>query len=189
MSIPKQYIRDNIDRLFIAYSTVHINDAIKALEQSPDAEAVVIQPHEEKKRFTSTEEALELYKHLKGEQSIPILFAPQGRMAKDGQFFEYGARLLDAFDITAGGALDLVEQNRQTGKWVLQAGDVLYAEKNVLIVKSPIVSLSEVSPVESLPIGVAFNILRRNRGKPAKAVSIPAPKLIKVEHKEILRAL
>jgi hypothetical protein len=189
MSIPKQHVRDNIDRLFIAYSNVYIDDAVEALKQSPDAEAVVIQPYETKKGFTSTEEALELYKHLKDGQGVPILFAPQGRMAEDGQFFEYGARLLDVLDVTAGGVRDLVEQNRQTGKWVLQAGDFLYAEKNVLIIKSPIVPLSEISSVNRLPIGVAFNILRRSRGKPVKAVAIPAPKLIKAEYKEILQAL
>jgi hypothetical protein len=189
MSISKQYVRENIDRLFIAYSNVYIDDAVEALKQSPGAEAVVIQPHETKKSFTSTEEALQLYRHLKDGQGVPILFAPQGRMAEGGQFFEYGARLSDVLDVTAGRVQELVEQNRQTGKWVLQAGDVLYAEKNVLIVKSPIVPLSEISSVNCLPIGAAFNILRRNRGKPVKAVAIPAPKLIQAEHKEILQAL
>jgi len=189
MSIPRQYVRDNIDRLFIAYSNVYTDDAIKALKQFPDAEAVVIQPYEAKKSFTSTEEALGLYKRLKDGQGIPLLFTPQGRMAEGGQFFEYGARLLDVLDITVGGVRDLVEQNRQTGKWVLQAGDVLYAEKNLLVVKAPIVTLLEISSVERLPIGVAFNILRRNQGKPVKAVAIPAPKLIKAEYKGILWAL
>ena len=189
MSIPIRLIKDNIGRVFIAYSYVYIDEAIKALGQSRDAEAIVIQPYEAKKGFKSTGETLSLYKQLKKGQGIPILFTPQGRMAQDGQFFEYGARLSDVLDVTASGVREVIEQSRQSGKWVLQSGDVLYAEKNVLIVQAPIVALSEISPVASLAIGAAFNILQRSRGKPVRAVAIPAPKLIKLGYEEILQAL
>jgi len=46
MTIPKQYVKTNLDRLFIAYSYVHIGGAIEALREAPEAEAVVIQPYE-----------------------------------------------------------------------------------------------------------------------------------------------
>jgi hypothetical protein len=184
MTIPKQYAKTNLDRLFIAYSYVYISEAIEALRNAPEAEAVVVQPYEAHKNFTSTIETLELYRQIKGQEGVPILFTPQGRMAEEGQFFEYGSRLLDVMDVTIEGVKELIEQKRLAGKWVLQSGDVLYAEKNVLIVKSPIVSLSA-----RLPIGEALNILRRKQGEPVQAVAIPAPKLIRVGHEEILKSL
>ena len=188
MSFPRQYVVGNIARLFIAYSYPYIKGAIEALEHSPNSEAVVIQPYEARKTFVSARDALDLYKHHK-EQGIPILFTPQGRLAGSGQFFEYGARLLDVLDVTEVGVRELIERNKQSGEWVLQSGDTLYAEKNVLLVKSPIVALSDISSFEKIPVGTAFNILRRNRGEPVKAVAIPAPKLIRVGYEDILQAL
>jgi hypothetical protein len=189
MSIPKQYATDNIERLFVAYAYSYLDEAIEALKEKPNAEAVAIQPHEAKKRFTAAEEALSLYMHLKDGRGIPILFTPQARMAQRGQFFTCGARLLDVLDATEVGVRELIERNMESGRWVLQAGDVLYAEKNVLIVQSPILALSEISSFESLPVGAAFNILGRNRGKPVKAVAIPAPKFIQIGYEHILQAL
>jgi hypothetical protein len=189
MSFPRQYVVDNIMRLFVAYSYPYIDGAIQALKQSPTSEAVVIQPYEARKAFVSAGDALNLYKHIKEGEGIPILFTPQGRLAGAGQFFEYGARLLDVLDVTEVGVRELIERNQQSGKWVLQSRDVLYAEKNVLIVGSPISALSEVSSFAKLPVDTAFNILRRNRGEPVKAVAIPAPKLIRVGYEGILQAL
>jgi len=189
MSFPRQYVVDNIARLFVAYSYPYIGGAIEALKQSPTAEAVVIQPYEARKTFVSAGDALHLYKHLKEGQGIPILFTPQGRLAGTGQFFEYGARLLDVLDVTEIGIRELIERHKQSGKWVLQSGDVLYAEKNVLLVGSPIRALSEVSSFEKLPVDTSFNILRRNRGQPVRAVAIPAPKLIRAGYEDILQAL
>ena len=76
--------------IFIAYSFVYIEQAINALkETSKKVEAIIIQPYREDMEFTSTIEAMRLYRELNNDQSIPILFTPQGRMSEDGQFFEY----------------------------------------------------------------------------------------------------
>lgn len=183
MSLPKEF-KANFHRAFIAYSYVYISQAIEALKQSPNAEAIVIQPYEAHKSFASAKEAVDAYRHLTHGQNIPILFTPQGRMAEEGQFFEYGARLLDVLDITTGKTRDSIEQNRKLGKWVLQHGDKLYSKKNLLIVNSPIIALPG-----KLPINVALNILSRNRGKEVEAVAIPTPKFIKPKHQEVFETL
>ncbi len=190
MGIPKKIIRDNIDCFFIAYSNIYIEDAIKALEQFPDAEAVVIQPFEKDRRFISTEEALSFYEELKGNPGVPILFTPQGRAIETGQNFEYGARLIELPDVQVNEDHLRFERNIQTNKWVLHADDIPYAQKNLLVVKAPIVALSDISEISKLPVNQAINILdRKKRGTPVKAVSIPAPKLINKKYKYILQAL
>jgi len=190
MGIPKKMIRDNIDCFFIAYANIYIEDAIKAQEQFPDAEAVVIQPFEKDRRFVSTEEALLFYEELKGNIGIPILFTPQGRAVETGQYFEYGARLIELPDVQVSEDRKSFDHNIQTNKWVLHADDRPYAQKNLLVVKAPIVALSDISETSNLPVNQAINILNpKKRGTPVEAVSIPAPKLIKEEYKYILQAL
>jgi len=184
MSLPQQLLRANVHRLFIAYSYVYVKVAIEALEHSLTAEAVVIQPYEKSKSFASAKGVVDLYRTLRGDQGIPILFCPQGRFSKEGQFFEYGARLLDVLDIAVSGTRERIEQNRKAGKWVLQYGDDLYSTKNLLLVQAPIISLPE-----TLSIGVATNILRRNPGERARSIAIPAPKLIDEKFVEVLQAL
>lgn len=182
MSLPN-YFKVHVTHAFIAYSYVYISKALESLQVSPDAEAVIIQPYEAKKFFRAANAALDVYKHLTHSQSIPILFTPRARLSEDGQFFEYGARLIHVLDISAGHTKGLIEQNMKLGKWVLQADDTLYATKNLLVVKSPIALLTE-----KLPINVAINITH-NQGQEVKAVAIPAPKLIKEKYLPVLQSL
>ena len=186
MSVPKELIKDNINRAFIAYSYVHIKLAIKELKRAPNAEAIVLQPYEKEKRFSSSEETVDFYRSLRDGQGIPILFTPQGRRNTKGQFFEYGARLLDVLDIQVSGTQEMVKRNQQQGKWVLQHGDDLYAvdsTRNLLVVQAPIVTLPD-----KIPVGMAINILR-HRGSRVQAVAIPAPKLIDKEYIKVLQSL
>jgi len=183
-SLSEQFIESNLDCLFVAYSLVYIQDAIDAFKNSPDAEAVIIQPYEKKKTFASARKSARLYRKVTKGKSIPILLTPHGRMSGEGQRFQYGARLLDILDATDSEQLSLVKQNLDSGKWVLAAGNTLYSEKNLLIMERPIVALSE-----ELPIGLASNIRRRNQGSAVRAVAIPAPKLIDEAYTDILEML
>jgi len=183
-SLSEKFIESNLDCLFVAYSLVYIQDAIDALKNYPDAEAVVVQPYEKKKAFTSARKSARLYRKVTKDRNIPILITPQGRMSSEGQCFQYGGRLLDILDATDSEQLSLVKQNLDNGKWVLAAGDPLYSEKNLLIIERPIVKLSE-----ELPIGLASNIRRRNQGSTVRAVAIPAPKLIDEAYTDILEML
>ena len=179
-----QFVEDNLDSIFVAYSLVYVQDAIDALEKASDAEAIVIQPYERKKAFISAGKAARLYKGITRGRSIPILITPQGRMSREGQRFQYGARLWDILDVTDDEQLSLVKRNLDSGKWVLAAGDSLYSEKNLLIIERPIVRLPE-----ELPVGLARNIRRGSQGSVVKAVSIPAPKLIDEAYTDILEML
>lgn len=183
-SLSQRFITDNLDSVFVAYSLVYIGNAISALKNSPDAEAVVIQPYESKKSFASARKAARLYRKITKGQSIPLLITPQGRMDSDGQYFQYGGRLWDILDATDREQLSIVEQNVDSGKWVLLAGDSLYSEKNLVVVERPIVEL----PGE-LPIRVARNIRRANQETVLKAVAIPAPKLINRAYTDVLEML
>ncbi len=181
MVIPKQLVKDNIDRLFIAYSNIYIEDAIEAIKRSPNAKAVVMQPYESKGSFSATREAIKLHKKLKADQDIPILFSSQGRTVE--QYFEYSAQLIDVFDISNTEVNKLINVILDTGRWVLQSQDKhIYAKKDILVVKAPITKL-----VDKLPVEFATNILRHKRGEPTEAVAIPAPKLIKEEYRNILQ--
>jgi hypothetical protein len=110
-------------------------------------------------------------------------------MAQGGQLFTCGTRLLHVLDITEIGVREQIERNIESGMWALQAGDDLCAEKNVLLVQAPIVTLAEIASFGNLPVRVAINILRHNRGKPVGAVAKPAPKLIQAGYKSIFQAL
>ncbi len=185
MTFPVEYVKERIDNLFIAYSNIYIDDAILALKQSPEAEAVIMQPYESLGSFTSTRKAIRVYKEMKGDQEIPILFTPEGRMAEDGQSFEYGARLIDLFDVSFIEVHKLINFMLITGKWVLQTHDkYLYAKRDILVVRAPIIELSSKIPVQS-----ALNVLTHNKGEPTKAVAIPAPKEINNEYEGVLREL
>ena len=84
--------------IFIAYSFVYIESAINALKTASNkVEAIIVQPYRKGIEFVSTREAMRLYREFNGGKDIAILFAPQGRMSEEGQFFEYGGRLLDVF--------------------------------------------------------------------------------------------
>lgn len=183
-SLSQRFVADNVDSIFVAYSLVYVGNAISALENSTDAEAVVIQPYESNKSFTSARKAARLYRKITKDQSIPLLITPQGRMDSDGQFFQYGGRLWDILDATDREQLAIVEQNVDSGRWVLLAGDSLYSEKNLVVVERPIVEL----PGE-LPISVARNIRRANQETVLKAVAIPAPKLIEQAYTDVLEML
>jgi len=171
----------NPHTIFIAYSFVYMGDAINALKEATEkVEAIIIQPYRRDMGFTSTIEAAQLYRKLNDGQSIPILFAPQGRMSEDGQFFEYGARLLDVFSREE---VALVEKNYEAGKWVLPRSDTWppYGQ-NFLIVRTPIVRLPK-----KLPVGVAINILKGpTQGESVQAISIPAPKRLKATYRNML---
>ena len=131
--------------MFIAYSFVYIQNAIDALKAAPNkVDAVVIQPYRSDQGFVSTEKAAHLYRKLKEGQDIPILFTPQGRMSEAGQFFEYGARLLDVLDREA---FEKVKRNLEDGRWVIPTDDDRLYEKtrNFLIVKRPILSAEKTA--------------------------------------------
>ena len=180
MTLSSEYFKANVDYMFIAYSFVHIQDAIDALKTASEkVEAVIVQPYRSDQSFVSTEQAVHLYRKFKEGQDIPILFTSQGRMSEEGQFFEYGARLLDVLDRED---IAKVERNLKDGRWVFTAiDDKLYA-RNFLIVKRPIVRLPQ-----RLPISVATNVLRgATQGQPVQAVAIPAPKRIEAEYRNML---
>jgi len=157
-----------------------MEDALTALKDaSEEVEAIIIQPYRTDVSFASTEKAVSLYRKLKQSKSIPILFAPQGRMSEEGQFFEYGARLFEVLDRTN---LSKIEQNMKEGKWIFPANDRELYARNFLIVKKTIVRLPE-----RLPISVAINVLRgKTQGEPVKAISIPAPKQMTAEYRNML---
>ena len=185
MSLKKSFIEGKVDQLFVAYSNIYIYDAVEALKKSPDAEAVIIQPYESKGSFAATRKAIKLYRELKndGDINIPILFTPQGRTVD--QFFQYGAQLIDVYDVSNSEVYKLINVILGTGRWVLQAQDKeVYSKKDILVIKAPIVELMEKIPVEC-----AINVLRHKRGKPTEAIAIPAPKLIIEEYKDTLKEL
>jgi len=185
MSLKKSFIEGKVDQLFVAYSNIYIDDAVEALKKSPNAEAVILQPYESKGSFTSTRKAIKLYRELKSDQdiSIPILFTPQGRTGE--QYFQYGAQLIDVFDVSNTEVFKLIKFILETGKWVLQAQDKeIYSKKDILVVKAPIFELKDIIPVE-----FAINVLKHKRGEPTEAVAIPAPKLIKEGYKDYLLRL
>ena len=73
MSFSEGFFKTNIDSIFIAYSFVYVQDAINALNSSPETiEAVIVQPYRKDQTFPSTERATDLYKTLKNGQGIPI---------------------------------------------------------------------------------------------------------------------
>jgi hypothetical protein len=160
---------------------VYVEQAISALKDASEkVEAIIVQPYRDDVGFTSTIEAMRLYRELNDGQSIPILFTPQGRMSEDGQFFEYGAQLLNVFSRED---IALVKKNYEAGKWVLPLDDTWppYGQ-NFLIVKIPIVRLPK-----KLPVSVAINILKGPRqGEPVQAISIPAPKRIEATYRDML---
>ncbi len=186
MSIQKQLIEENIDRIFIAYSNVYIDDAVKAVKESPKAEVVVIQPYEQGRKFSSTKKMLELYRKLGKTTGIPILFTPQGRGTETGQFFEYGSRLFDVIDIEGIEDEQRLDDNLRSGLWVLQAQDKLYSRKNLLMVKTPIKPIKEISNFDKLSVSICVNIFKHRYGEPVEAVAIPAPKLIIEDYGSIL---
>ena len=181
MSLNIEFFKANVDSMFIAYSFVYIEDALAALRNAPEqVEAIIIQPYRKGSNFVSADKAVSLYQQIKNGQNIPILFTPQGRRSEKGQFFEYGARLLEVLDETNRSK---IKQYREEGKWILPASDKKLYATNFLIVKKPIVRLPK-----KLPIGIAINILRgKTRGEPVQAVSIPAPKQMSVEYRDILK--
>jgi len=185
MSFPIEYVKERIDTLFIAYSNIYIDDAILSLKNSPNAEAVIMQPYESLGSFASTRNAISVYKEMKGNQEIPILFTPQGRMAEEGQYFEYGARLIDIFDVSYDEVRKLINLVLSSGKWVLQAHDkYIYAKKDILVVSAPVKELSSKIPVNS-----AYNVLKQKQGEATKAVAIPSPKSIDDDYKYVLKEL
>jgi hypothetical protein len=185
MSFPRKYCKANIDRLFIAYSYVYLEKALQVLAEHKGAKAVVLQPFQQAKSFSSTDAAMCLYKEMKGDLGIPILFTPQARTNKNGQFFTYGSRLLRLLNIIDNED-DNVEFNRQRQdkNWVLQKENQdendVYATKNLLVVQAPIQKLER-----ELPVDISTNILS-NKGTAVGAVSIPAPKLIALEYRDFL---
>ncbi len=180
MSLKKSLIEGKVEQLFVAYSNIYIEDAVEALKQSPNAEAVILQPYESKGSFAATRKAIKMYKELNSDQNIPILFTPQGRTVE--QYFQYGSQLIDVFDVSNTEVLKLIKVILDTGKWVLQAQDKeIYSKKDILVVKAPIVELKDKIPVE-----FAINVLKHKRGEPTEAVAIPAPKLIREDYKNVL---
>jgi len=186
MSLKKSLIEGKAEQLFVAYSNVYIEDAILSVGNNPYAEVIVIQPYSQDISFTSAKKALDSYRKMMNTQGIPILFTPQGRRDEKGQYFEYGSILIDIIDLTDDEHREKLKVNLDSNKWVLQAQDDLYSIKNLLAVKAPIIKLAEIHPHDMLPVSVAINVLQHNYGKPVKAISIPAPKLIKGEYKDIL---
>ena len=184
MSFPIEYVKERIDTLFIAYSNIYIDDAILALKQSPEAEAVIMQPYESMGSFASTRKAISLFKEMKESQEIPILFTSEGRMAEEGQYFEYGARLIDVFNVSYNEVRKLINHILDSGNWVLHAHDDFYAKKDILVVRAPIIELSN-----KIPVNAAVNVLKHKQGEATKAVAIPAPKSIDEEYKHILKEL
>ena len=184
MPLKKNIIEGKLEQLFVAYSNIYIEDAVEALKQSPDAEAVIIQPYESKGSFAATRKAIKLYIELKNDEhiNIPILFTPQGRTVD--QFFQYGAHLIDVYDVSSSEVYKLINVILDTGRWVLQAQDKeIYSKKDILVVKAPIVELQD-----KIPVACAINILKHKKGELTEAVAIPAPKLISEEYKDILQA-
>jgi hypothetical protein len=186
MSFPIEYCKANIGRLFIAYSYVYLAKAIQSLDEHKNAKAVVLQPFQQNKYFSSTEEAIDLYKAVRGGPGIPILFTPHGRMSEGGQFYTHRSRLLGIIGAQDDG--NELDRQRKEGHWVLQKNDEdndnVYAKNNLLIVQAPIEELQL-----ELPVSTSTSILSPNRGKPVKAVSIPAPKLIASEYQHVLAGL
>ena len=189
MSQKMNLIEGKTDKLFIAYSNVYIEDAIAAIMQNPRSEVVVMQPYNQSFSFTSAKKTLDTYRKITKKQGIPILFSPQGRRDEGGQYFEYGSILIDIFDISDVEQRDRLKVNLDSKKWVLQAQDDLYSSKNLLAVIAPITKLTDIYPHKTLPVSIALNVLKHNYGEPVKAISIPAPKLIKDDYKNMLMKL
>lgn len=189
MSISKKYLIEFINELFIAYSYSYIHLAIEAIKENPKSEAIILQPYKKNNNFTSAKKILDEYKQFLGKEGIPILFTPQSRFAKSGQFFEYGGCLLDILDIKNPSVKIAVEKNISNKKWILQKDDILYAENNVLLVKVPIIPLKKIASLDKLPITESYNVLKPNSNSPAHSIAIPAPKRLKSKYKNILEQL
>jgi len=188
MAIPVNFIKENINSIFIAYSYSYIEHSINALKNAPEAEVVVLQPYRMNSYFRAAKETLDLYKREKNLKGIPILFTPQGRQAAEGQFFEYGAILNNILDVSNLDSLERINKNIDSGIWVFQEGDKLYTERNALLVSRPIKKLNELELSFRIPVSEAANILGQNRGEAVRAVSIAAPKIINPDFQHILNS-
>ncbi len=188
MAIPVNFVRENFNSIFIAYSYSYIELAINALLNKAEAEMVVLQPYRMDSFFRSAKETLDLYKREKNSKGIPILFTPQGRQSSGGQFFEYVAILNNILDVSNLDSLAKINKNIDSGIWVFQEGDKLYTERNALLVSRPIKRLSDIEPSLRIPVSEATNILGQNRGEAVRAVSIAAPKLIRSDFQHILNS-
>lgn len=179
MAIPKTYFKENLEDVFIAYAMPYIEQAIRATEDAaPETEALVIQPHHGN-HFVSTRDAMHLYRKLRPNLHIPILFTARTR--HQNQFFEYGSRLID---LRYPAEAHIVEQHLEDGTWMLWENVELYAH-NFLIVQLPIQELT-IKP----PLNVATNLLSgASQGDPVQALSIPAPKVMGITCRHLLTAL
>lgn len=183
MSFSIKDFKSEIDRIFIAYSNVYLEDALKASKKYPKAEAIIMQPHLKGQFFSSAFKAVQLYKKFNSGETPQLFITNKTRYNPTEQKFVYKSYLLNVLDVRKPDEKALIDEKRAKGEWILQDTDI-YTDRTALIVAN---KFKKLIPPEGVPLNVAENFLSVTRGTDLKSVSIASPKIIKKKWKDLLK--